>query len=234
MILIGLIIAAVAAAWLAAAFWFSRRHKISFHQAALYVPLAALWRVDATALEDTADDEGPILYIVSHQSRLDPALMLSLLPEDTLHILDDRAARSIWLEPWRELTRTIAFNPEHVFVSRRLVRVLRSKGRLCVYLAADMDPNSRAFRLYRAVARIALRAEARVQPIHVEGADRLTSSFVESSTGKRQLFPQLTVRTLKPITLEELVARDPEINTSSAALYARCEELRRREAAAAA
>src|SRR5690606_30093505 len=101
--LIGLIIAAVAAAWLAAAFWFSRRHKISFHQGALYAPLAALWRVDATALEDTADDEGPILYIVSHQSRLDPALMLSLLPEDTLHILDDRAARSIWLEPWREL-----------------------------------------------------------------------------------------------------------------------------------
>ena len=41
------------------------------------------------------------------------ALMLSLLPEQTLHILDEDSAKAAWLEPWRELARTIAFNAEH-------------------------------------------------------------------------------------------------------------------------
>ena len=82
----------------------------------------------------------PVIYVVAHQSRLDPALMLSLLPDDTLHILDDDSANAIWLEPWRELARTIAFNAEHVFVSRRLVRSLKGKGRLAVYFPDDVEP----------------------------------------------------------------------------------------------
>ncbi|MBI1620250.1 1-acyl-sn-glycerol-3-phosphate acyltransferase [Aquamicrobium zhengzhouense] len=227
MILITVVIAAVVAAWLLLTFVHARRQKITLRQALLYAPLALIWRIDAGALSKTAADDGPLLYVVSHQSRLDPALMLCLLPENTLHILDDHAASSPWLEPWRDLARTIAFNPEHVFVSRRLVRVLRGRGRLCVYLAADMDPASRAFRLYRAVARIALRAEAKVVPIRVDGAEKLTSSFVDEAKTS-QPFARLTIRTLAPATLLELRQRNPEITTNSSALFARMEELRQR------
>ncbi|TIW38205.1 MAG: 2-acyl-glycerophospho-ethanolamine acyltransferase, partial [Mesorhizobium sp.] len=102
---------------------------------------------------------------ISHQSRFEPALMLSLLPDDTLHILDDASARSPWLEPWRELGRTIAFNAEHVFVSRRLVRVLKGKGRLAVYLPDAVEPDVKSFRLFRAITRIAMQADASIVPI---------------------------------------------------------------------
>lgn len=226
MILAGLIVAGIVLAWLALAGWLAHAQHIRFRQAFFLAPLAVLWRIDARALRKAAGTRS-VLYVVSHQSRLDPALMLSLLPEDTLHILDEYSARAAWLEPWRTLARTIAFNPEHVFVSRRLVRVLRGGGRLCVYMPADIRPDTRTFRLYRAVARIALRAEAKVVPVHVAGSANLPFSLVPREQAPRSLLPKLSVRALEPATIEELVARNrEEPSTSSGALYGRLEETR--------
>src|SRR5262245_10087074 len=150
---------------------------MSFAQAVLYAPLKLLWRVADERIGLARNAETPVIYTISHQSKLDPALMLALLPEETLHILDEDSAKSVWLEPWRELARTIAFNAEHVFVSRRLVRHLRGKGRLAVYLPDAVEPDTKAFRLFRAVARIALKAEARIVPIVVGGARHLPMSL---------------------------------------------------------
>ena len=226
MILAGLIVAGIATAWLGLAAWLSYIQRIGFRQAFLLAPLAAVWRVDAAALRKAAETRS-VIYVVSHQSRLDPALMLSLLPDDTLHILDTYSARTMWLEPWRELARTSAFNPEHMFVNRRLVRVLRGGGRLCVYMPADIRPDSRTFRLYRAVARIALKAEAKVVPVHVEGAAGLPFALVPRGEARRRLLPKLVVRALEPLTIGELVARNrQEQATSSGALYHRVEETR--------
>lgn len=218
MILAALLIGIVIAAWLVYAAFLASKQKISFHQAFVHAPLALLRRVDAGALR-AARDENRVIYLVTHQSRIEPALMLALLPHETLHILDPYSARALWLEPWRELARTITFNPEHVFVSRRLVRVLRGTGRLCVYMPADAAPDTRAFRLYRAVARIALRAEAKIMPIHVVGSG--------SALGK------LTVTALKPMTIEELVERSSGAGSSSAALYERVNEAASTQARAA-
>ena len=129
------------------------------------------------AIRDASAAEAPVIYAVWHQSRIDPALMLSLLPEQTLHILDEASAKSIWLEPWRELARTITFNAQHVFVSRRLVRVLKGKGRLAVYFPDSVEPDIKSFRLFRAVARIAMQADARIVPIFVGGARHLPFSL---------------------------------------------------------
>lgn len=210
MILAVLLIGGFTAVWVAYAAWLAAQQKITFHQAFVHAPIALLRRVNAKALRN-AGDEGRIIYVVTHQSRVDPALMLALLPRETLHILDPYSARALWLEPWRELARTITFNPEHVFVSRRLVRVLRGSGRLCVYMPVDAGPDTRAFRLYRAVARIAMRAEAKVMPIHVSG----------SGQGS---FSALRITALKPMTMEELVERSAGQGTSSSALYERVSE----------
>lgn len=220
MILAGLFFAGLAISWLAYAGWLANGHAIEFRQAVLLAPLAAIWRLDARALRGH-DKVRPIIYVVSHQSRLDPALMISLLPDDTLHILDEESARAAWLEPWRATGRTIAFNPEHVFVSRRLVRMLRGGGRLCVYLPADVAPGSREFRLYRAVARIALRADAKTMPVAISGARELPFSL--APTSERRLLPKLTLRALPPATIGELVARSGA-GTNSGALFERVTE----------
>ncbi|MCT7375955.1 2-acyl-glycerophospho-ethanolamine acyltransferase [Chelativorans salis] len=202
-IVIALIIA-ILALWLVAAIYCRIRLGLSLHQAMLYAPLKFFFRIGDGAIVTAHAAEPPVIYAVWHRSRLEPALMLAILPNDTLHILDEASANAWWLDPWRALARTIAFNARHIFVSRRLVRRLRGKGRLAVYLPDNEAPDAKAFRLFRAIARIAAAAEARVVPIHVEGSVR--SFFSLAPDGGRQLLPRLTVATLAPLTIAEMVA----------------------------
>ncbi|AWC24738.1 Bifunctional protein aas [Aminobacter sp. MSH1] len=227
MVLASAILLGLVAAWMLAAGYLTYTLGIRFRQALLYLPLKLAWRVHDKAIRQARDSETPVIYVVSHQSRLEPALMLSLLPEQTLHILDDASARAFWLEPWRELGRTIAFNAEHVFVSRRLVRVLRGKGRLAVYLPDTVEPDVKSFRLFRAVARIAMQADARIVPIFVSGARHLPFSLTPAERAPRAWFPRLRIAALAPMTMAELLQRAGYSQTTTAnALFDRFAEAR--------
>ncbi|MCX7305124.1 MAG: AMP-binding protein [Hyphomicrobiales bacterium] len=228
MILSGAILLGLFALWLAFAVVQSYRLGIGLRQAFLYAPLKLAYRIDDCGIRAAARVDAPVIYAVWHQSKLDPALMLSLLPEQTLHILDEGAATSIWLEPWRELARTITFNAKHVFVSRRLARVLRGKGRLAVYLPDTIEPDTKAFRLFRAISRIAIQADARIVPVFVSGGRFLPSSLTPADKAPRRWFQKLGIVALAPMTIAELVERagGSSVTTNSNALFDRLAEAR--------
>jgi len=227
MVLASAIVLGFVAAWMLASAVLMHGRGMRFRQALLYLPLKLIYRIKDDALRQARDAEAPVIYVISHQSRLEPALMLSLLPDQTLHILDDASAKAFWLEPWRELGRTIAFNAEHVFVSRRLVRVLRGKGRLAVYLPDTVEPDVKSFRLFRAVARIAMQADARVVPIFVSGARHLPFSLTPAERAPRHWFQRLRIAALAPMTMAELLQRAGYSQTTTAnALFDRFAEAR--------
>lgn len=226
MIATGTALGCILALWAALTIFGKWRDRLSWRQAALYAPLRLVYRIDARALRPLRS-ETRVIYVVSHESRLDPALMLSLLPDDTLHILDRHSAATPWLEPYREMARTIAFNAAHLYLSRRLVRVLRGGGRLCVYLPPEIEPDQRTFQLYRAVARVAVKAEAKVITLQVAGARNLHSSLTPADVAPRRLLPRLTVHALPAQTIAQLAARSPaEPARPSSALFDRVAEVR--------
>ncbi len=228
MILSGSILLGLLAAWLALAAFEAFRLGSGFRQAFLYVPLKLFWRIGDAPIRAASKADAPVIYAIWHQSKLDPALMLSLLPEQTLHILDEESAKSMWLEPWRELARTITFNAKHVFVSRRLVRGLKGKGRLAVYLPDDVEPDTKAFRLFRAIARIAVQADARIVPVFVSGGRFLPFSLTPRERAPRRWFKKLSIVALAPMTIAELVERagGSSVTTASNALFDRMAEAR--------
>ncbi|TPJ58686.1 AMP-binding protein [Mesorhizobium sp. B2-6-1] len=226
MILTLALLAGLVVAWLLIGVVEKFRLGLRFAQALLYVPFKLAYRISDSRIAIARDAAAPVIYVISHQSHFEPALMLSLLPDDTLHILDGASARAPWLEPWRELGRTIAFNAEHVFVSRRLVRVLKGKGRLAVYLPDAVEPDVKSFRLFRAVTRIAMQADARIVPIFVGGARDLPVSLTPASIAPRRWFPRLSISALEPMTIAELVARIPDQASNTNALFDRFAEAR--------
>ncbi|TIV77746.1 MAG: 2-acyl-glycerophospho-ethanolamine acyltransferase, partial [Mesorhizobium sp.] len=226
MILTLALLAGLVFAWLLIAVIERFRLDLRFTQALLYVPFKLVYRIADNRIRIARSANTPVIYVISHQSRIEPALMLSLLPDDTLHILDEASARSPWLEPWRELGRTIAFNAEHVFVSRRLVRVLKGKGRLAVYLPDSVEPDVKSFRLFRALTRIAMQADARIVPIFVSGTRDLPMSLTPKEKAPRHWFPRLSVSVLEPMTIAELVARNPDMASNTNALFDRFAEAR--------
>jgi len=226
MILALALLAGLVLAWLLIGVIEAFRLDLRFTQALLYVPFKLAYRIEDRRIRIARNAPTPVIYVVSHQSRIEPALMLSLLPDDTLHILDEASARSPWLEPWRELGRTIVFNAEHVFVSRRLVRVLKGKGRLAVYLPDAVEPDVKSFRLFRAVTRIAMQADAKIVPIFVAGARDLPASLTPDDKARRHWFPRLSISALEPMTIAELAARNPDQASNTNALFDRVAEAR--------
>lgn len=212
--------------WAAAAGYLSFTRKIAFRQALLYAPLKAIFLIRGDRIPASAKGRGTI-YVVSHRTRIDPALMLALLPSETLHILDHDTATAWWMEPYRELARTIPFNATHVFVSRRLVRLLRGTGSIAVYLPDDAEPDTRAFRLFRAVGRIALKADAAIVPIRVGAPGHAVSD--QSARGRITDWPRpgLTLSVVAPIMIAELRQRPGEsMITASNALFDRVAQTR--------
>jgi acyl-[acyl-carrier-protein]-phospholipid O-acyltransferase/long-chain-fatty-acid--[acyl-carrier-protein] ligase len=189
-------------------------------QAILYLPLKLIWRVSDGRMRKARKADVPVIYAIAHQSQMDPALMLALLPDDTLHILDEASATSGWLEPYRALARTITFNAAHVFVSRRLVRHLKGNGRLAVYFPQTVEPDARSFRLFRAVARIAARANADIVAVHVARSQFLPWSTLPEEQAPRRLFPKLIAASLEAISLETFATRGgrPPTNLTNALL----------------
>ena len=227
MILTGMIVATVVALYVIAALAQVYRLGVTFQQAALYLPLKVAFRIADGGIRIARQADAPVIYAISHQSRLDPALMLALLPDDTLHILDEESAESSWLEPFRTLARSIPFNASHVFVSRRLVRHLKGKGRLAVYFPQTVEPDLKSFRLFRAVARIAVTAGADIVAIHVGGSRHLPISLSPETEAPRRWLPRLSVAALDPISLDTSVIRPGRApTTSSNALFDRMAEVR--------
>ncbi|MBN9274385.1 MAG: 2-acyl-glycerophospho-ethanolamine acyltransferase, partial [Mesorhizobium sp.] len=226
MILTLALVAGLVLAWLLIGVIETVRLGLRFPQALLYVPFKLAYRIADERVRIAREAATPVIYVISHQSRLEPALMLSLLPDDTLHILDESSAKAPCLEPWRELGRTIAFNAEHVFVSRRLVRVLKGKGRLAVYLPDAVEPDVKSFRLYRAITRIAMQANASIVPVFVAGARDLPMSLTPAEKAPRRWFPRLSISVLEPMTITELLARNPDQTSNTNALFDRFAEAR--------
>lgn len=219
-------LAGLASLWAIAAGFLAVTRRLDFRQAVLYAPLKLAFRIRGDRLPAFDKGRGTI-YVISHRTRLDPAVMLSLLPSDTLHILDHDTATAWWMEPYRELARTIPFNATHVFVSRRLVRLLRGNGSIAVYLPDDAEPDIRAFRLFRAVARIAAKADAAIVPIRLGTPGSAISD--RSVRGRVQDWPRpnLALSVIAPATIAELRQRPgASMITASNALFDRVAQTR--------
>lgn len=211
-----IILAAAVAVWMAGAAVLANRLGISFRQAFLYAPLKICYRIDDGAIRAATGAEGPVIYVIFNQAGTDCALALSLLPDDTLHILDPATKKSHWLDPYKALARVQDFNPEHIFIGRRLKRLLQRKGRLAVYLPPEVEPDKLTFRLYRAVARIAQATDAAIVPIIFGGTNHAASSRLPASEAPRRRFPKIRISALPPETLATTIERGHQRNLTAA------------------
>ncbi len=199
----------------------------SLMQSLFLVPFRVLFRLDTHQLRSVARTQGPVIFAISGQSRLDGALMQALLPFDTLHVLDPGSAGHWPVAQARQLARSVVFDKERLISNRRLIRHLKGKGRLAVYFPCDVEPDAQGLRLYRAVTVLARLTGARIIPVHVKNARFLPSSFTPEDRAPRQRFPSLSVHALPAQPIDGLVERKGrDFTTPANALFDRMAETR--------
>lgn len=218
------LIGVLAAAAAAAVIYLSATRRISLPQALAYLPLKLLFRIDDKGRPD-ASASGPIVYVVSHQAALDAALMSALLPASTLHILDPRSAGHWLVRLMRPLARSTVFAPDQILANRRIFSQLVMGAQIAVYMPHAVELDVRSFRLYRAVARMAAAANAKIVTIHVGGARFLHSSFHAADEMPRSFLPKLKVAARPAETVAALMEKaGPSASTQANALFDRIAE----------
>jgi acyl-[acyl-carrier-protein]-phospholipid O-acyltransferase / long-chain-fatty-acid--[acyl-carrier-protein] ligase len=221
-ILTGIVISAI----VGGAIYLSATRRLTFRQGLSYLPLKLLYRVDDQSLRDIGDIKGPLVYVISHQAKFDAALMLAVLPSDTLHILDPRAGH--WLvNSFRTLARSTVFGPEQILKNRRIFSQLRMGAHIAVYLPHPVEPDVKTFRLYRAVARMATAANAKIVAVHPGGTRFLHSSFYPADEMPRSVLPRLRVSARPAETLSAIMEKTGvAASTPANALFDRMAEAR--------
>ncbi len=203
---LGLIVA-LAVLYLAGAFYLSIRLHLTYPQALAWLPLKLAYRIDDTSLVGHTDQNGPLIYVISHQSRMDPALMLARLPSDTLHMLDPRSVSHPLTNWFRPLARSTVFGADKVLKNRRIFSQLSMGARIAVYMPHQVEPDHKTFRLYRAVAHMAKAANAKVITIHPGGARFLPSSHYPANEMPPSRFPKLRLAARPAETIDGLMAK---------------------------
>ncbi len=181
--------------------------KLSFPQAFWYLPLKLMYRIDDKSLRHTGDTSGPLVYVISHQAQFDAALMMALLPASTLHILDPRAAGNRLVTFLRPLARTTVFAPDQILKNRRVFSQLQMGAHIAVYMPAPVEPDARSFRLYRAVARMATAANAKVVAIHAGNTRFLPSSFHPRDEMPCNYLPKIEISARPAETIEAMLQK---------------------------
>lgn len=207
LIVVALIVAALAAALIGIALLEMNRLNILFRQALYFAPLKLIYRIDTRGARHMNDADGPVIYAISEQSKLDPAICQALLPEATLHVLDPASADNWLVQLFRTLARSVIFDKEHLVANRRLLRHLKGKGRLAVYLPAAVEPDPAGMRLYRAVTLLARKSNAKVVPVFIGNSRFLPSSFTPASQAPRKRFAKLSIHALPAERIDALVEK---------------------------
>ncbi|MEO0542882.1 MAG: AMP-binding protein [Pseudomonadota bacterium] len=207
LIVVFTVMAVAVLGFLATAIASVRSIGISLKQALWLSPIKLLYHFDTRNLRKANRVKGPLIYAISEQSRLDPALYLASLPDDTLHVLDPESA-TYWPTGWfRELARTVVFDKEKMIANRRLLRHLKGGGRMAVYFPAGVEPDQKTFRLYRAVTLLARKSGAQIIPIHTRNARFLPSSFTPANKAPRQRLARLTAHALPPLDMAAIIEK---------------------------
>ncbi|QBK30265.1 2-acyl-glycerophospho-ethanolamine acyltransferase [Roseitalea porphyridii] len=209
------------------AFREQRRLGTSWRQALALVPLKLLTRLDTRGLQPVRNSDGPVIFAVNEQARLDPAICLAALPDDTLHVLDPASADHFIVGAYRSLGKAVVFDKEKMLANRRLITHLKRGGRLAVYFPDAVEPDRAAFRLYRGVALLARKTGATIVPVTVRNSRFLRSSFTAEDKAPRALWPKLRLHALPAAPMSDIVAmRGREWTTPANALFDRMAELR--------
>ncbi|MBL0371201.1 AMP-binding protein [Rhizobium sp. KVB221] len=145
---------------------------LTYTQALGYTFFRFVYGVRYHGFEQAADLKGPIVYLVSTQSRLDRRLLKTFLPLGTFHVrLDDNPAQYLTL----------------------IKSVLAGRGRVCLYGPKEVEPSAEVLELLNRAGVVFRDTGARILPIFVRGTRTSLFSLWDRNRAPRSLLPQILV-----------------------------------------
>lgn len=163
--------------------------------------LQKLYNVKVEGLENLKEAGDRALIVANHLSFLDPVLLAAFLPEKPIFAVNTFIAQRWWIRPFLSLVRIFPLDPTNPLATKALISELKKGGLCVIFPEGRITVTGSLMKIYEGPGMIADRAEAKLVPVRLDGAQYTPFSRLRGKVRTR-LFPDITIRILKPRILD--------------------------------
>src|SRR5699024_4809705 len=133
--------------------------------------------------------------VANHTSFLDPLLLATFLPKDTVFIISPQLVQNRWLQPWLKLLRAFPLDLAAPSAPQALLEYLNEYHKVVIFPEGRISVTGAIMKIYPGPGWAAYKSGAMVLPVRIEGAEDTPFSCMR---GRRRWFPPITITLLPP------------------------------------
>ncbi|MDE1153203.1 MAG: acyl-[ACP]--phospholipid O-acyltransferase [Micavibrio sp.] len=155
------------------------------------------YKVEVKGLENFEAAGSRVLVIANHTSFLDAALIAAYLPVKVTFAVNTYIARAWWMKPLLKMVDAYPVDPTNPMALKGLVDVVKSGKVGMIFPEGRITVTGSLMKVYEGPGLIADKAQAKVLPIRIDGAQFTRFSRLKGKVMIRA-FPKITITLLPP------------------------------------
>ena len=159
--------------------------------------LTLLFRVEVKGLEQFDNTDERLLIVANHTSFLDAALLVAFLPGNLTFAVNTWVAHYPLFKPFLALTRIFPMDPTNPLAMKGLVAHLKQGNPTVIFPEGRITVTGSLMKIYDGPGLVADKADARVVPVRIDGAQYTPFSRLRGRVRLRW-FPKITLSVLAP------------------------------------
>ena len=163
--------------------------------------LSKLFDVEVNGIDNYLQAGERAMILANHTSLLDIMLISAFLPDQFTIAVNRDVTRKWWVQPFISLVDVFAIDPTSSLSTRVMIKAVNDGKRFIIFPEGKLTNTGSLMKVYQAPGLIALRSNATIVPIRIDGAKH---SIFTRLRGKVivQWFPKITLNIMPPHTLD--------------------------------
>lgn len=155
--------------------------------------LKSIYRVKVIGLENYYSAGNRLVIVANHSSFLDAALLATFLPDKLTFAIDSFTAKKWWIKLFLPLVDAHQVNPANPMALKSIIEVVKKDKRCVIFPEGRLTVTGALMKIYEGPGLIADKADAKLLPIRIEGAQYTVFSRLKGKVRIR-LAPTITLR----------------------------------------
>lgn len=162
---------------------------------------SALFRVQVKGLAHYPTDAPRALIVANHTSFLDAVLLWLYLPVSPVFAVNAYIATRPWVRVLTRWVRMFPMDPTNPMALKSFIQMIKQDSHAVIFPEGRITVTGALMKVYDGPALAALKTEAAIVPVHIEGAQYSIFSRLKGKT-RRRLLPQISLTIFPTTSLE--------------------------------
>lgn len=163
------------------------------------------YRAEVRGIKHFEQVTGPRLIVANHMSFLDAALIAAFVNTPLSFAVNTHIAQRWWMKIFLRLGKALPLDPANPMSLKTLIHAAKNGETVVIFPEGRITLTGSLMKIYEGPAMVALKAQAEIIPIRIDGAQYSPFSRLKGKLRTR-LFPKITLDVLPPrrLTTEKI------------------------------